>query len=244
MGRELSLTPRAVALLPLLERGLGELQAALAGEPAFEPAKARRTFTIGASDYLQALIIGPLLRHLARRASGIDLQVVVYPNLLELAEKGSVDLAVSIPFPEGRTLSHEPLFEEDFLCMVRRGHPRIRKAPTLPQYLAERHVVVAPGGTPGSLVDDVLRERGLSRRSALRVTNFLVAPVVVAETDFINTMPGRLARHVARTYALRVFPPPLPLPRFSYGMYWHPRLDHDPAQHWLREVVARVSKAV
>jgi DNA-binding transcriptional LysR family regulator len=111
------------------------------------------------------------------------------------------------------------------------------------QYLAQRHVVVAPGGTPGTLVDTVLGERGLSRRIALRVTNFLIAPVVVCQTDFINTMPVRLARQLAKTYPLRLLPPPLALPRFDYSMFWHPRLDHDPAQVWLREFVAGVSKA-
>jgi len=41
---------------------------------------------------------------------------------------------------------------------------------------------------------DVLAERGLERRVALRVTNFPIAPVVVCETDCINTMPARVAR--------------------------------------------------
>jgi hypothetical protein len=42
---------------------------------------------------------------------------------------------------------------------------------------------------------------------------------------------------------LRLFSPPLELPSFEYGMYWHPRLGQDLAQNWLREFVARVSKA-
>jgi DNA-binding transcriptional LysR family regulator len=128
--------------------------------------------------------------------------------------------------------------------MVRRDHPQIKKALSLDKYLAQRHVVVAPGGTPGSVVDSALEERGLERRVALRVTNFLIAPVVVCETDFINTMPVRLARQLARTYPLRLVAPPLALPRFEYRMFWHPRLDHDRAQAWLREFVAGVAKAL
>jgi DNA-binding transcriptional LysR family regulator len=93
------------------------------------------------------------------------------------------------------------------------------------------------------MVDSVLAQRGLERRIALRVTNFLIAPVVVCETDFINTMPTRLARQLAKTYPLRLVAPPLKLPKFPFSMVWHPRLDHDPAQRWLREFVAGVSKA-
>jgi hypothetical protein len=72
--------------------------------------------------------------------------------------------------------------------------------------------VVAPTGTPGSRVDTVLAERGLRRRIALRVTNFLIAPVVVCETDLVNTMPSRLARQLARTYPLRSLSASLEIP--------------------------------
>jgi DNA-binding transcriptional LysR family regulator len=242
-GRTLALTPRAVRLLPALERGLGELERVVADEPEFEPSTARRSFSIGMGDYLQALIAGPLLRQIAALSPGIDLSLVVFPNLRELVESGAVDLALGISSGVSSAYSHEPLLEEGFVCMVRREHPQIKKAPSLDKYLAQRHVVVAPAGTPGSLVDTALARRGLERRVALRVTNFLIAPVVVSETDLVNTMPTRLARQFAKIYPLRLLPPPLELPRFEHCMFWHPRLDHDPAQRWLRDFVARVVKA-
>ena len=242
-GRTLTLTPRAVRLLPALERGLSDLESAVAGEPEFDPSSARRTFTVATSDYLQALIMGPLLRQIAKRAPSVDLSVVVFPNFRELVESGAVDLALTVSGPDTRSLNQERLFDDEFVCMVRRDHPSIRKRPSLEKYLAQRHVVIAPGGTPGTLVDTVLARRWLERRIALRVTNFLIAPVVVCQTDFINTMPVRLARQLAETYPVRLIPPPLELPQFEYCMLWHPRLEHDPAQRWLREFVARVSKA-
>lgn len=242
-GRTLSLTPRAARLLPTLERGLGELQSVLSAEPEFDPATARRTFTLGTSDYLQALIIAPLLRELTARAPAVDLVVVVFPNLSELLESGSIDLALTVPIHETQAFRQERLFGDEFVCMVRQGHPRVRGALSLKKYLAERHVVVAPSGTPGSLVDTTLAQHGLERRIALRVTNFLIAPVVVSETDFVNTMPVRLARQLAKTYPLRLVRPPLRLPEFEFGMFWHPRFDRDPAHQWFRSFVAAVSRA-
>jgi DNA-binding transcriptional LysR family regulator len=242
-GHALALTPRAVRLLPALERGLSELEGAIASEPEFEPKTARRRFTIGTSDYLQALIMGPLLRKVAASAPHVDLSVVVFPNLQELIESGGADLALSVSGLESKNASREPFFTESFVCMVRRDHPTIKRRLNMEQYLSARHVVVAPSGTPGSLVDTALAERGLERRIALRVTNFLIAPVVVSETDFINTMPARLAHQLARTYPLRLLPPPLELPSFEYCMFWDPRLEHDPAQRWLRETVGSAMKA-
>jgi DNA-binding transcriptional LysR family regulator len=241
-GRYLTLTPRAARLLPALEQGLTDLESTVTPEPDFDPATARRTFTLGVSDYLQALIMGPLLRQLASQAPGVDLSLVVFPNVAELVESGSLDLTITVPGPETRLLRRELLFHEDFLCMVRRDHPHIKRAPTLEKYLAQRHVVVAPTGTPGSRVDTVLAQRGLQRRVALRVTNFLIAPVVVCQTDLVNTMPSRLARQLAKTYPLRLLPAPLELPTFEYCMFWHPRSEHDAAQRWLRGVVMEVSR--
>lgn len=242
-GRALVLTPRAASLLPALERGLGELERAVAGEPEFEPRTARRMFALGVGDYLQALLMGPLLQQLASSAPGVDLSVVVFPNLPELLESGAIDLALTVPAQMAPGLSSTPLLDDEFVCMVRRDHPQIRKTLRLDRYLAQRHVVVAPTGTPGTLVDTALARLGLERRIALRVTNFLIAPVVVCQTDFINTMPVRLARQLSKTYPLRLITPPLELPRFEYHMFWHPRLDHDPAQRWLRGFVAAVSRA-
>jgi DNA-binding transcriptional LysR family regulator len=241
-GRTLELTPRASRLLPLLQRGLSDLHSAVTAEPSFDPTTAQRTFTIGMADYIQALLMGPLLRELAKQAPGVDLAVVVFPNITELVDAGAIDLVLNVTLPEARALSSRPLFVEEFVCMVRKGHPQIGKTMTIAQYLAHRHVVVAPTGTPGSVVDSALEARGLARRVALRVTNFLIAPVVVSQTDFINTMPRRLARALAKTYPVRLVPPPIALPAFDFGMYWHPRNDHDPAQRWVRDLVASVSK--
>lgn len=242
-GRVLELTPRAIALLPALDRGLSDLQTAIAPEPKFDPKTARRTFTIGLADYAQAVMMGPLLRQLAVSAPDVDLTAITFPDVEARIESGSLDLGLIVSGTESRSLSSQQLFRDDFVCMVRRDHP-IGKKLSLQQYVELRHVVVAPSGTPGSVVDTELARRGLTRRVALRVSNFLIAPVVVCQSDFINTMPKRLAVQLAATYPLRLLRAPLPIPSFGLSLLWHPRYDHDPAQRWLRQFFASVSKAL
>ncbi|RYZ04048.1 MAG: LysR family transcriptional regulator [Myxococcales bacterium] len=240
-GRALVLTPRAERLLPTLERGLSDLKAAIDGEPEFEPGTARRRFTLGMADYLQAVVLGPLLRAVQSAAPHVDLNVVSAPDLEEQIAAGNMDLGLQVSGRHAGTLQNQSLFDDDFVCLVRRGHPRIAKRLTIQSYLAARHVVVAPSGTSGSLVDTELAARGLERRVALRVSNFLVAPIVVAETDFLSTMPQRLGVKLAERYGLRALPPPIELPRFGFAMLWHQRLELEPAQRWLRELVTEVS---
>jgi DNA-binding transcriptional LysR family regulator len=243
-GRSLAPTPRALAILPELERGLAQLGATISGQPAFDAATAQRVFTLGMADYGQAVLLGPLLKELGRTAPGVNLSVIVGLELNELLDNGSIELAVQVGGRLAPTLRARRLFSDRFACLVRRGHPDVGKKVSLERYLALRHVVVAPSGSPGSVVDSALAERGLSRNIALRVTSFLIAPLVVAESDFMNTGPERLALRVAELYGLRVLPPPLRLPAFAMHLGWHARFDGEPGHRWLRDCIARVSSTL
>jgi DNA-binding transcriptional LysR family regulator len=79
----------------------------------------------------------------------------------------------------------------------------------------------------------------------LRIPHFLVAPLVIAESDFIITLPERVARTVAQRHQLVIRPTPLELPTFSFSQFWHQRNDADPGHRWLREqLVALGAKPV
>jgi DNA-binding transcriptional LysR family regulator len=238
-GRRLDPTPRALALLPQLERGLAELTGTIEGEPVFDPRTAQRSFVIGTTDYGQAILAEPLLRRLRRDAPGIDLTMNAFPNAVELMDLGAMDLALGPPMDLPSGFSSQKLFSDGFMCVVRRGHPQIRGPRiTLSQFLSLSHLLVAPGGAPGSLVDAELARRGHKRRIALTVTNFLVAPVVVATSDLVSTGPVRLLQNMLRAYGLRGLPTPFPMKGFEIHMVWHSRRDRDPAHTWLRETIA------
>jgi DNA-binding transcriptional LysR family regulator len=243
-GRGLELTARAARLLPSLERGLSDLASVVTAEPAFDPKTARKLFTLATADYEQGVLLTPLLGEIERSAPDVDLSLVTFPNVAELLDAGRVDLAVVITGSISSTFSTQPLFADKFVSMVRKGHPRVRDKLTLDGYLALRHVLVAPGGAPGSIVDTELARRGLERRVALVVSSFLVAPIIVSETDFISTAPERLARRMAERFPLRLLAPPLRLPQFSFSLAWHPRLDQDPAHIWLRRLLTQVCAAI
>ncbi len=237
-GPKLEPTPRALSLEAALERALHELQGLVQGPAPWSPRTARRRFTLGMVDYGQAILCGPLLTRLAEETPDVNIEVTSAPNLLELLERGDIDLAATVQDKPRSGQSRLKLFDDDLVCMVRARHPILKSRLTLRRYLELRHVVVAPHGAPGSLVDSVLAERGLERRIAARITNFLAVPIVIASTDFINTGPARLARIHAERHAVRVLPVPFPLPRFTFSLIWHKRHDEDPAHRWLRDLVA------
>lgn len=116
-------TPRALALAEPVRRGLESLGAALA-PPVFDARTAERSFVLAASDYVELVLLPPLLRRLAREAPGVRLEVVpwglheVPPSLA----RGEADLMMGYygRVPSGHR--EAPLFGEVYVGLARRGH--------------------------------------------------------------------------------------------------------------------------
>lgn len=244
---QLVATARAQAIAPRLRRSLDDLAIALRGEPAFDPATARRTFRIASVDYAELVVLPQLLERLARDAPGVDLWVVPMPDDAAVAlAAGEIDLAIGVwpgrLWPAG--IFQKKLFDDHFRCVVRAGHPMAKQKMTLARFCELPQLLVAPRGTPGSFVDTALEKLGRSRRIALAVPHFLVAPHLIAASDLVATLATRVARVFAEPFGLVLLPPPLELPGFTHSLVWHERAHHDAGQRWLRDQIAAVSASL
>jgi len=229
-------TPRALELGAVLEPMFSELEGALGAGERFDPQRVARTFRIGTVDYPVAVLGPPLLATLEREAPHVALAFSpMGDDLDEALEAGEVDLAILPRRESAAGVVWSDLFSDRFVTIARSGHPRVGKRLTVARFAREAHVVVAPDRrATTSAVDRGLESRGLARRVAVRVPSFLVAPLVVAESDAISTMPERLARRFAPGLDLRVLACPLPLPALVVGAAWHERLRNDPGHRWIR----------
>lgn len=241
-GRGMVLTPRAEGLRARARTAAEEAAAVLSrGEP-FDAAGLDRAFTVNATDYVLA-VLGPALDAIARaEAPGVVLRFVPNaPDDLALLREGATDLAVGIYGEMPPEIRTRRLLTERFVCAVREGHPGVGRELTLERFLEMEHVQIAPRGKPGGYLDTVLAERGLSRRVARAVPYFLAGLLAVARSDYVITVPERLARAAAGRLGLRILEPPIPLAAYALSLVWHPRLDSDPAHRWLREAFVRAA---
>ncbi|MEZ4390595.1 MAG: LysR substrate-binding domain-containing protein [Polyangiales bacterium] len=194
------------------------------------------------------MILPALMERLAREAPGVDLWVrPVSDAPSEQLARGEVDAVLSpLPGEVPAAIHARKLFDERFVGIARQGHPGLRRgAMDLDAWSAAAHVFIAPRGRPGGVVDTALARVGRTRRVALGVPQFLVAPHVVSRTDLVGVLGARLAEALAETLPLRLFAPPVALPTFSIHLIWHARAHRDPAQRWFREAVrecARLSR--
>ena len=240
-GSEMVPTERALRLAEPIRNALGTLERVLS-VPTFDPRVARRVFHIATADLVEVSVMPRLLRHLEREGPLIDLRVYSLPRGLPAKEleTGRFDLAIGVfsELPAG--FVEEPLYRERFTCILRRDHPIGRGRLTLRRFASLGHVLITPGGRPGGLVDRVLADHGLTRRVVVTTPHFLVAPVLVIQSDLVCTLAKRVARVFRDYLPIQLHKPPVEVPSFGINMVWHRRVDEDPAQRWLRDQVSAV----
>ncbi len=243
-GRGMEPTARALELSGPIQQALEGIRRALAPSASFEPERSPYTFRVRSADNLELSLLPRLLERLGRVAPLVDIVVDrVGHTTDEDLRAGRIDLYLGSWFNVPSGLEQHLLQHETFACIARKGHPLIKTRLTLKAYMRAGHVLVEAGDRPSSVVDTVLADQGLGRRVVLRTPHFLVAPLMVARTDLIATLPRSVATTYAQFLPLNVFDPPLDAPGFPVQMVWH-RRTHEQAPHrWLRRLIMDLSSA-
>lgn len=231
-------TARADELREPLRQALASLEQALSPASAFDPTQSTHTWRVAATDYSESTVLLPALSRLRSSAPQARLAVLEAspPRLAKQAERGEIDLAFHITESAPPELRRRALFRESYVLAGRKGHPRLKRKPTLAQFCQLQHAIVSPdGGGFHGPTDQVLAQAGLKRQVVLSVPHFLFLRSVLASTDLVAMVPSRLVRD---TTDLQLVSPPLEVPGFEMCMLWHERSHRDPAHQWLRTQIA------
>ena len=237
-------TPLAESLAPTLRASLEQLGGALRGARGFDPATSQRTFWMSSADLAGMVVLPSLVRELTRVAPGVSVRVRgPGDGKLESLENGTLDVALGIFNNVPSAFRLQALFHEKFVCVARQGHPVTQGRLTLARYLEYGHILVAPVGSNGSMVDAVLEGMGHSRRVVAAVPHFFLAPFLVAQTDLLLMAPERMARLLAPAFRLELLRPPVEVEGFTVSQLWHERMQRDPAHVWLRKAIMDTSRS-
>jgi DNA-binding transcriptional LysR family regulator len=242
--RGLMPTPRALALAPALKQWLAEAQSLVIAEK-FNPATAQITTSICANDYIQATLVVPFIQRLRRAAPNAQIAVrnPQFSDVVGMLADGRLDLYVTttteIPSED---LPSRYLFDERYMCVVRREHPLARKRTvTLDDFCRYPQVMVSPTeGQFAGPTDTALARVGRKRRVAVSAPGFLLLPEILKSENLIAVVPERL--FAERMGGLRSFAPPLDVPGFSVILLWHKRQHNEPVHRWLRELLASTAQ--
>lgn len=245
-------TDRAAQIEPVVAEILARVRQVMASARPFDPAASVRRFAIGAPDGVSSVVLPLLLARLAREAPGVDVSIrqllpkagetslaLAWPGAIADLETRAVDVAIlPLDRPPAR-FAARTLYREDFVVSARAGHSFFRR-PTLSNYCAMQHLVVSSSGDPSGFVDAALAERGLSRRVALTVPNFMFALAVLADTDLICALPRRFAALQGPRFGVASVEAALDLPRFSISAITPAAAQDDAGVAWLVRTLADV----
>ncbi len=216
------------------------IEQSLQAKSGFDPALAQWHARLAMTDIGEIVFLPPLLAHIKEVAPGLRLSTVrnTAVDLPKEMAEGGVDLALGwLPdAPQG--FFHRRLLTQRYVCLARQGHPLLRGKFTLEKFLSARHIAVRAEGTGHARADTMLQKLGVRRQVVLQVPHFLSVPYLVAQSDLLVTVPEKMAAAAAAAFGLRVLPHPVSLPAFEVNLFWHRRVHQDPANRWLRELLA------
>ncbi|MEM1363649.1 MAG: LysR family transcriptional regulator [Pseudomonadota bacterium] len=227
-------TSFAIQIEPDIRDAVDAIQSALSGPAQFDPAKADVTFRVSASDREIATFLASSFASIVRKGPDIRLSIRSLSRAESLRDlaNGSLDFAFGHFMNPGYDFERYLIRKEGYLVAARQGHSIFKGPIRLKRYAAEKHILVSTDGSMSGIVDTTLKAKGLARKVSLSVPSFLPALSVLAESDFIGTLPANLVRHHAEYFGLAFCEPPLEIRPFNVSVLYHRRNRKNPFHKW------------
>jgi DNA-binding transcriptional LysR family regulator len=248
-------TPRAVALWPAIADALRQMEASLTPGD-FVASEAVNTFVLAMADATAAELIPGLVEIIERDAPGVSLRVLPLTTRdpRPLLDEGRIDLAVGF-FPAVLAdltaqaqqagvapFDHQRLYDGEYVCVMRRGHPLAKGPLTIKRYCDAHHMLVSFSGRPFGFVDESLASLGRKRRIVLTVNQFFTAGRVVSGSDLLTVLPRHFVKVTGIADELVLRDLPFEVPPVHVDSLWHRRQGQRSDHAWLRLAVAAAAK--
>jgi DNA-binding transcriptional LysR family regulator len=191
------------------------------------------------------VLVGTLAAQITKIAPGVTLEFRPSGtlNIFDLLDRGELDLAIG-PFPEqGERFSRLSLLQDDFVVVLRKGHPATdTRELSMQKFAALSHLEISSVPYATDFVDQALARRKLTRRVQLRAPFISTVRILVA-SDMVSVLRRRVAEELVRYRPLVIRPLPHASPKMETAMIWPRWLDNQPAHRWLRDTVGLVAKS-
>ena len=254
-GQGMAPTPRALAIWPAVREALRQLQQSLIPNE-FVPAEAKSIFVLAMADATAASLIPGLNDILEREAPGVAIRVVPLTTRdpRKLLDEDACELAVGyfpsvVPDLTARAQNGEALpflfqrlYDGEYVCVMRTGHPLASGPLTLSRYCAARHMLVSFSGRSYGFIDESLAALGHKRRVVLTVNQFFTAGRVVANSNLLTVLPRHFVPVTGMAEQLTMRTLPFAVSPVQIDALWHRRSEQRSAHVWLRQALVRAAE--
>jgi len=240
-GNRMEPTPRATGLIDSARALLERVGAEIVSDPVFDPAKSTQPVRVALSDVGEVVFLPTLLRELRKAAPNVSVRSISLPpaEVASGLEAGEIDLAIGyFPDLKRHNFFQQGLFVDGFKSLIRADHPVTARRLTLKQFVELEHAVVRAESRTEEVIERYLARKKIRRRVVLTTPHFASAPIIVAQSDLIVTIPEPLARYFCSISAhVRLLELPFDAPRIELKQFWHRKFHHDARNRWLRALV-------
>jgi DNA-binding transcriptional LysR family regulator len=248
-------TPRALALWPSVGDALRQLEQSLTPGD-FVASSGSNTFVLAMADATAAELMPGLVEIIEKDAPGVSMRVLPLATRdpRQLLDEGLVDLAVGY-FPAVladlsaqaqsggmAAFDHQRLYDGEYVCVMREGHPLSSGPFTLKRFCSARHLLVSFSGRPFGFIDEALASLGQSRRVVLTVNQFFTAGRVVSTSNLLTVLPRHFVNVTGMASQLVTRELPFEVPLVHVDSLWHRRQGQRSDHAWLRLAVSAAAQ--
>ena len=247
-------TERALELEPIVREVLSSIDRAVKPRSEFDAENAHRVFRIMASDYAESTLFPSVLGKLRTLAPGLTLDIMTPSDVSFLdVERGKVDMVINRFDSMPQSFHQIHLWNDSFTCVLSPENPVLEDF-SLENYLKANHVWVSKTGmgvgvgvNPDDVqrlgwVDLALNKLGKKRQIRVFTRHYQAAMTLAEQNDLIVTLPTRAALLKRDNPRVVLREPPLEIPALELKMAWSPLLQHNPANKWLRKLIADTAR--
>ena len=241
-GSRMELTPRALSLRAPLAQALDQVRSLFVPD-AFDAARSERQFRLMMPDLAVELLMPLLMEKITKAAPNVRIDVVPWqgPAIFSAEFARTIDMVISIG-NAFKAFHRQLLYTDRDALAVRRGHPAGAKLSKRDVFLKASHIAVVIRGNNEDLIDSWLRSKNIERPIALTVPGYIEALHVVARTDLVAFVPGRLIAALAKPLSLVAVTPPLDPGIDEQFMFYPTRAQFDPGSIWLRTLMLQTGR--
>lgn len=197
------------------------------------------------SDYGLVVVLPRFLRRLSAEAPGIRCTVEpLSKQSFNRLDMGNLDFCLAADevriwgaHRPSKFIRSEPMFEDDFVCVVDPRVVDVSQGMPLGVYQQLRHNSVAFGDGVKTLVEEAWTGSKIEIDVAVTAFSFSALLFMLPGTPLIATAQRRLANILAPRLGLVVVESPLELPRLRENLMWHERVEADPIHIYLRQTM-------
>lgn len=237
-------TARAQDIHQHIAPALIAIRDAVLGPADFDPRQARRVFTLGMSDDIEAHLMPRLVGDIQDKYPGLVISAKQANRhvLAQMLDSGDIDIGIAASpdlLPHHR---QAPLFSSGYQCIYDGARLGLPSTLSLEDFIAYPHVLVSYDGRRG-IVDDLLDAQGLTRTVLTATSHFGAVVALLKSVRAVATIPSHAARAYALYAGLTLSAPPIAMPTFTVYLAWPEARTQDAAHAWLRTWLTDIAQS-